>query len=98
MKHLGISDQSLQWMEASPAGKTRPFEECLGSWRPDFLIEDVVDASKPGGTREQFRICETNARFCWNGFLHGAYGQRALDDLGAREKGFRGAADCEEVS
>jgi hypothetical protein len=36
---------------------------------------------------EQFCICEINARFCWNGFLHAAYGQKAL---GAEQKGFVG--------
>ncbi|KAJ5407253.1 hypothetical protein N7465_008537 [Penicillium sp. CMV-2018d] len=48
-------------------------------------------------TYEKFRICEINARFCWNGFFHGAYGQQALDDMGAEEKGFRGAANCGEI-
>ncbi|KAJ5923337.1 hypothetical protein N7454_008582 [Penicillium verhagenii] len=46
---------------------------------------------------ERFRICEINARFCWNGFLHTAYGQKAFHDMGAGENGFQGAAHCEEI-
>ncbi|KAI9932551.1 hypothetical protein ASPWEDRAFT_122758 [Aspergillus wentii DTO 134E9] len=87
----------LRWMNTLPAGTVAPFEKCLGSWRPDFLIEHVADPSSSDGTREQFRVCEINARFCWNGYLHGAYGQQALDEMGAEERGFRGAADCEET-
>lgn len=85
-------------MESLPTGTIPSFDQCLGSWRPDFLIENVSDSSKPNWTCEKFRICEINARFCWNGFFHGAYGQQALDDMGAEEKGFQGAANCEEVS
>jgi hypothetical protein len=80
------------------AGAIRPFRQRLGSWRPDFLIELIPDPQAPSLTMEQFCICEINARFGWNGFLHAAYGQKALIDLGAEQKGFVGAADCRVVS
>lgn len=44
----------------------------MGSWRPDFLVEDGPDGE------ENFRITEINARFSFNGFMHAAYGQQAL--------------------
>ncbi|KAJ5813813.1 uncharacterized protein N7503_000563 [Penicillium pulvis] len=87
----------LKWMENLPTGTVPPFDQCLGSWRPDFLIEEVPNSTESKQTREKFRICEINARFCWNGFFHSAYGQQALVDMGAKEKGFRGAANCEEI-
>ncbi|CAG8252793.1 unnamed protein product [Penicillium olsonii] len=73
-------------------------EESLlkGSWRPDFLIEEVP-AANGQGTKEQFRICEINARFAFNGFLISAYGQDALLALGAEDHDFSGAADSSEI-
>ncbi|KAJ6486947.1 hypothetical protein C8R45DRAFT_996565 [Mycena sanguinolenta] len=79
----------LQWLDDI----LPPCRERLGSWRPDFLVESVPDPTTPSGTKEQFRICEINSRFCWNGFLHLPYGQQALVDLGAETNGFVGAAD-----
>ena len=38
-----------------------------GSWRPDFLLEN----------NENYRVCEINARFSFNGFLHTAFCQQA---------------------
>ncbi|KAJ5928818.1 hypothetical protein N7466_007774 [Penicillium verhagenii] len=88
----------LIWMAKLPMGMIPPFHQCLGSWRPDFLIENVPNHSNPYESCVRFRICEINARFCWNGFLHTAYGQQAFHDMGAGENGFQGAAHCEEVS
>lgn len=47
-----------------------PYRSSKGSWRPDFLIE----YSQPG---DEYRICEINARFPFNGYLHTAFGQQA---------------------
>ncbi|TDZ28489.1 hypothetical protein C8035_v007565 [Colletotrichum spinosum] len=55
------------------AGKMLDFANCLGSWRPDFLVEDGEEAD------EIFRITEINARFSFNGFVHEAYGQEVIN-------------------
>ncbi|KAF7349305.1 Circularly permuted ATP-grasp type 2 [Mycena sanguinolenta] len=81
----------LRWLDTLHPDILPPYP--LGSWRPDFLVENVVDPTTTSGTREQFRICEINSRFCWNGFLHLPYGQQALVDLGAETNGFVGAVD-----
>ena len=47
------------------------YSTCQGSWRPDFLLEG----------HENYRICEINARFAFNGYLHAAYGQQAFMDM-----------------
>lgn len=49
------------------------FSKCLGSWRPDFLVE------KDEHQEENYRITEINARFSFNGFMHEAYGQQVLN-------------------
>ncbi|TDZ17179.1 hypothetical protein Cob_v009930 [Colletotrichum orbiculare MAFF 240422] len=49
------------------------FANCLGSWRPDFLVEDGEEGD------EIFRITEINARFSFNGFIHEAYGQEVIN-------------------
>lgn len=67
------------------------FHTCQGSWRPDFLLEKVESV-------EQFRICEINARFAFNGFLHTAFGQQALIDMGAEAKNLTAPASPEKVS
>ncbi|KAJ7824264.1 hypothetical protein B0H14DRAFT_3088793 [Mycena olivaceomarginata] len=87
----------LQWIDTLAPETLAPYRERLGFWRPDFLVESVADPTTPSGTREQFRICEINARFCWNGFLHTAYGQQALVDLGAETNKFVGATDPKQL-
>lgn len=63
----------------------------MGSWRPDFLVED------DGRGRENFRLTEINARFCFNGFMHASYGQSALEEMGMEKTGLVGAADSAQV-
>ncbi|KAF7363696.1 Circularly permuted ATP-grasp type 2 [Mycena sanguinolenta] len=87
----------LRWIDNLHPDTLPPYRQRLGCWRPDFLVESVADPKMPSGTREQFRICEINSRFCWNGFLHTAYGQQALVDLDAKSNGFVGATDPEQV-
>jgi hypothetical protein len=64
------------------------YRERLGSWRPDFLIEEDSNG-------ETFRITEINARFSFNGFLTVAYGQQALHSIGVGDgsNGLIGATD-----
>ena len=49
-----------------------PYHRCQGSWRPDFLLE---------GNDEHYRVCEINARFPFNLFLHAAFCQQAYIDV-----------------
>ncbi|KPM41729.1 hypothetical protein AK830_g4830 [Neonectria ditissima] len=72
------------------------FPECLGSWRPDFLVEDSR-GPEDGDATENFRITEINARFSFNGFMHEAYGQQALDDMGVEAIGLKNATDPEKI-
>ncbi|KAJ5360230.1 hypothetical protein N7517_009421 [Penicillium concentricum] len=85
----------LQWIDGNDTD-SRPFDK-QGSWRPDFLIEEVPTTGGPESSKEQFRICEINARFAFNGFLITAYGQQGLLDLGAERKGFKGTAESDDV-
>jgi hypothetical protein len=72
----------------------------MGSWRPDFLVEDYR-CSDGTVVEENFTITEINARFLFNGFMHEAYGQKALNesikDMGSRAAGLVGATDPEMV-
>ncbi|KAH6876396.1 hypothetical protein B0T10DRAFT_414530 [Thelonectria olida] len=68
-------EELLKWLEGEVSQGNLPrFSARLGSWRPDFLVEDDEDRE------ENFRITEINARFSFNGFMHEAYGQQALND------------------
>ena len=63
-----------QWMGQQEYSTIRPYYKCRGSWRPDFLID--LDGN--------YRICEINGRFAFNGYLHTAYGQQAYINGGAQ--------------
>ncbi|EEU35999.1 uncharacterized protein NECHADRAFT_49776 [Fusarium vanettenii 77-13-4] len=67
-------EEILRWVDGQVScGNIAPFSECLGSWRPDFLVDEDEQRE------ENYRITEINARFSFNGFLHEAYGQEALN-------------------
>ncbi|KAM0259161.1 hypothetical protein ACHAPA_010895 [Fusarium lateritium] len=67
-------EELLQWIEGQvEVGNVPHFSQCLGSWRPDFLVE--LNERR----QENYCITEINARFSFNGFLHGVYGQEALN-------------------
>ncbi|RSL83203.1 hypothetical protein CEP51_004630 [Fusarium floridanum] len=67
-------EEILRWVDSQVScGNIAPFSKCRGSWRPDFLVED--DEMR----EENYRITEINARFSFNGFMHVAYGQEALN-------------------
>ncbi|TWU77324.1 hypothetical protein ED733_005110 [Metarhizium rileyi] len=78
----------LRWLDGQASrGIAKPFSASRGSWRPDFLIRDGRSASHnlAGGRLgedEVFCITEINARFPFNGFMHEALGQEALDEMG----------------
>ncbi|KAJ5771926.1 Zn-dependent exopeptidase [Penicillium odoratum] len=81
----------LRWMHVNQH-LFRPYSERQGSWRPDFLLEyDETTGA------EAFRICEINARFCWNGFMHAAFGQEAFSRFGLEARGLECASDPEEI-
>jgi len=70
-----------------------PYRGRLGSWRPDFLIE------QDSAGDENFRISEINSRFSFNGLMHEAYAQQALQDIGVSngENGLVGTSDISKV-
>ncbi|PNP50296.1 hypothetical protein THARTR1_09004 [Trichoderma harzianum] len=79
----------------SVIGHLPPYEVCRGSWRPDFMIEEV---KLPDGVLvENFRITEINARFSFNGFMHATYGHMALESTGMGSHGFVSAASPKEI-
>ncbi|KAJ9492464.1 hypothetical protein VN97_g763 [Penicillium thymicola] len=80
----------LRWMHLNKH-LFQPWSERQGSWRPDFLVE--IDESG----MEVFRICEINARFCWNGFMHGGFGQDSLSAFHLKSRGLTHATDAEEI-
>lgn len=89
-------EQLLQWLdEQQQLGRLRPYATCQGAWRPDFLIEEVRDDN--GRATENFRVSEINARFCFNGFMHVAYGSAALEDMGAAQSGLVAATDGSQI-
>ncbi|KAM0234341.1 hypothetical protein ACHAP5_010107 [Fusarium lateritium] len=64
----------LKWLDDQvKIGNLPPMAEYLGSWRPDFLIDDE------NAEEENYSITEINARYVFNGFMHLIYGQQALN-------------------
>lgn len=88
--------RTCQWMEAQITHGLSQFRDVLGSWRPDFLVEER-QGSRGGASTETYCITEINARFSFNGFLHEAFGQQALLDMGIRKHGLDGATDPVKV-
>ncbi|KAI0914174.1 hypothetical protein F4823DRAFT_638271 [Ustulina deusta] len=75
----------LRWLEDQVSqGKLKDYSACQGSWRPDFLIEERAGRQDEAAV-ENFLITEINGRFAFNGALHLAYGQEALDDMNLEE-------------
>ncbi|KAI1436163.1 hypothetical protein GGR50DRAFT_260275 [Xylaria sp. CBS 124048] len=84
-------EELLQWLDDQVArGNLRGFHECHGSWRPDFLIEER------GGV-ETFLITEINARFAFNGYIHLAHGQDALERMNQEDSDLVGGATSMQV-
>ncbi|KAH7245245.1 hypothetical protein BKA59DRAFT_492843 [Fusarium tricinctum] len=82
----------LKWLDDRvKTGELPPASERLGSWRPDFLVED--DVSK----EENYRITEINARYSFNGFMHLVYGQQALNTAIPDNSTLVSATDSETV-
>ncbi|KAJ5503924.1 hypothetical protein N7463_006798 [Penicillium fimorum] len=80
----------LRWMHSN-RDLFPPWNERQGSWRPDFLIE------KDEAGLEVFRICEINARFCWNGYMHASFGQDALSGFNIESRGLTHAAEAKTI-
>ncbi|KAL7905931.1 hypothetical protein GGI35DRAFT_459674 [Trichoderma velutinum] len=94
---LGEKEQNLLKFVGiqSIIGNLPPYEACRGSWRPDFMVEEIK--TQDGIAVENFRITEINARFSFNGFLHATYGHMALDDTGMRSHGLVSATSPKEI-
>jgi len=53
------------------------FADCLGNWRPDFLLtHNDISAPGPG-----FQICEINSRAPYNAVIHTAYKHGIMKEL-----------------
>ncbi|UKZ69091.1 uncharacterized protein TrAtP1_010104 [Trichoderma atroviride] len=72
-----------------------PYKERKGSWRPDFLVEDIHCAD--GAVHENFRITEINARFSFNAYMHAVFGHTALEDTGMARYGLVPATTPKKV-
>ncbi|CAJ0546685.1 Ff.00g013120.m01.CDS01 [Fusarium sp. VM40] len=82
----------LKWLDDQvKSGELPPASERLGSWRPDFLVED--DDFK----EENYRITEINARYSFNAFMHVIYGQQALNTALFHNSTLVSATDSETV-
>ncbi|KAL7919853.1 Clavaminate synthase-like protein [Trichoderma austrokoningii] len=79
----------------SAKGAMPPYTERKGSWRPDFLIEDIPSAD--GTVQENFRITEINARFSFNAYMHAVFGHTALEETGMARYGLLPATTPEKV-
>jgi hypothetical protein len=79
----------------STVGTLPHYVKRRGSWRPDFLVEEMKCVD--GTIVENFRITEINARFSFNAFLHATYGHMALDDTGMGRYGLASATTPKEV-
>ncbi|KAM0145449.1 hypothetical protein ACHAPC_010535 [Botrytis cinerea] len=89
-------EELLQWMETQVVSKKLPiYRECRGSWRPDFLVEDVLDET--GVSVENYRITEINARFSFNAFILGTIAHEGLQDMGVGSNGLKCATDPVEL-
>lgn len=64
--------EPAQWIAGQSCSMIPQFSECQGSWRSDFLLES------PTG---EYRVCEINGRFAFNGYLHTAFDQQAHIDM-----------------
>ncbi|KAL2179286.1 uncharacterized protein P884DRAFT_196060 [Thermothelomyces heterothallicus CBS 202.75] len=85
-----------QWIETQVPHSLPEFRHVLGSWRPDFLVGDVVQGG-PYPSGEIFCLTEINARFSFNGFMHEAYGRQALVNLGVEKRGLRSETNSSKI-
>ncbi|CAG8926279.1 unnamed protein product [Penicillium salamii] len=81
----------LRWIDGNQ-DICRPYSERKGSWRPDFVIEHDDTGA------ENFRICEINARFCWNGSLFVKNGQTGLSTFDVESRGLIRATDPDTIA
>ena len=51
--------------------------DCLGNWRPDFLLPH----NENRGSGQEFQICEINCRTPLNAVIHTAYKHEIMEDL-----------------
>ncbi|KAL7929960.1 Clavaminate synthase-like protein [Trichoderma chlorosporum] len=94
---LGEKEQQLlKYVDLqSRIGNLPHYAACRGSWRPDFMVEELQ--TEDGITVENFRITEINARFSFNGFMHTAYGQIALEEAGVGRQGLASATNPKKI-
>ncbi|KAI0897466.1 hypothetical protein F4806DRAFT_462301 [Annulohypoxylon nitens] len=90
-------EELLQWLESRVScGDLQPYSMCQGSWRPDFMTEED-ESNHHNEIREKYQITEINARFPFNGLMHGAYGQKALESIGTMINGLSSAVNSDKL-
>ncbi|OQD67627.1 hypothetical protein PENPOL_c003G03580 [Penicillium polonicum] len=72
------SPYSKWWIDEQSKNKSMPaFADCLGNWRPDFLLTHN-DILAPGAG---FQVCEINSRAPYNAIIHTAYKHGIMKEL-----------------
>ncbi|KAK2597432.1 hypothetical protein QQS21_005980 [Conoideocrella luteorostrata] len=95
-------EEHLKWLDAQTAcGNIPSFAKRLGSWRPDFLVEDLQHGQDGAPLQENFSTTEINARFSFNGYMHEVYGQlaldKAIDEMGGEARRLVSATSGKEI-
>ncbi|KAL4913599.1 hypothetical protein BDW62DRAFT_214076 [Aspergillus aurantiobrunneus] len=74
------SEAILKWIDAQSKKNSMPaFADCLGIWRPDFLLTDNCNASQASETG--FQLCEINCRTPFNAIVYAAYKHQIMGGL-----------------
>jgi hypothetical protein len=67
----------IQWIDEQRKSKSMlAFADCLGIWRPDFLLTNNGNSGVNG-----FQICEINSRTPYNAIIHTAYKHGIIQEL-----------------
>lgn len=70
-----------------------PVADCLGNWRPDFLLtHNEASGSGPG-----FQICEINCRTPFNAVIHSAYKHDIMSELFGSDSIIESAGDSKAM-
>lgn len=69
------------------------FADCLGNWRPDFLLTDN-DSSAP---KLGFQVCEINSRTPHNALIYSAYEHGIMRELLGSDSVFKPAGELDDM-
>lgn len=83
-----------QWIDEQRKNKSMSaFADCLGNWRPDFLLTHN-DTSVPG---PGFQVCEINSRTPYNAIIHTAYKHGIMKELMGSNAAIEPAGDFDTM-